>query len=101
MCKKKSAGCAGRGDIACPTCSAEQEPGIYKQNQMSQCPACYARGLIAHRDGSDTMWAVSSLFNSIGWGFLNCRLNSFLNSDFLIGFLTSFLLVLYGDSLSL
>lgn len=64
MYKKKSAGCAGRGDIACPTCNADQERGFYKENQMSQCPACYGRGLIAHRDGSDTMSAVSSSFNS-------------------------------------
>ncbi|KAB1994541.1 hypothetical protein ES319_D13G105500v1 [Gossypium barbadense] len=53
---EKCSGCAGRGDIACPTCNADQEPGFYKQNQMSQCPACYGRGLIAHRDGSDTMY---------------------------------------------
>lgn len=59
---EKCSGCAGRGDIACPTCNADQEPGFYKQNQMSRCPACYGRGLIAHRDGSDTMSAVSSLF---------------------------------------
>lgn len=52
---EKCSGCAGRGDIACPACNADQEPGIYKQNQMSECPACYGRGLIAHRDGSDTI----------------------------------------------
>ncbi|XVE76492.1 hypothetical protein DITRI_Ditri12bG0177900 [Diplodiscus trichospermus] len=52
---EKCSGCAGRGDIACPTCNADKEPGFYKQNQMSQCPACYGRGLIAHRDGSDTI----------------------------------------------
>nr|KJB76867.1 hypothetical protein B456_012G110900 [Gossypium raimondii] len=45
----------GQGDIPCPTCNADQEPGFYKENQMSQCPACYGRGLIAHRDGSDTI----------------------------------------------
>nr|GEV20711.1 hypothetical protein [Tanacetum cinerariifolium] len=32
-----------------------QEPGIYKEGQMSQCASCYGRGLIAHRDGSDTI----------------------------------------------
>ncbi|GAB4833926.1 hypothetical protein Ancab_032173 [Ancistrocladus abbreviatus] len=52
---EKCSGCEGRGDILCPTCNADQEPGFYKENQMSQCPACYGRGLIAHRDGSDTM----------------------------------------------
>ncbi|PPR83259.1 hypothetical protein GOBAR_AA37456 [Gossypium barbadense] len=52
---EKCSDCAGRGDIPCPTCNADQEPGFYKENQMSQCPACYGRGLIAHRDGSDTM----------------------------------------------
>nr|GEV20710.1 RNA-directed DNA polymerase, eukaryota [Tanacetum cinerariifolium] len=47
--------CAGRGDIVCATCNAGQEPGIYKEGQMSQCASCYGRGLIAHRDGSDTI----------------------------------------------
>ncbi|KAL5973534.1 hypothetical protein ACLOJK_030185 [Asimina triloba] len=46
--------CKGRGEIACPTCNAGPEPGFYKENQMIQCPLCYGRGLIAHRDGSDT-----------------------------------------------
>jgi hypothetical protein len=49
------AGCAGRGNIVCSTCNADQEPGFFKENQMAQCPVCYGRGLIAHRDGSDTM----------------------------------------------
>ena len=45
------AGCDRRGNIVCPTCNANQEPGFYKENQMTECPACYGRGLIAHRDG--------------------------------------------------
>lgn len=49
------AGCAGRGDNVCPKCNADQEPGFYKENQMTQCPTCYGRGLIARRDGSDAM----------------------------------------------
>lgn len=48
-------GCGGRGEVVCLTCNADQEPGFYKENQMSPCPACHERGLIAHRDGSDTM----------------------------------------------
>ncbi|XP_041027126.1 protein SSUH2 homolog [Juglans microcarpa x Juglans regia] len=52
---EKCSGCAGRGDIACPTCNADQEAGFYKENQVWQCPACHGRGLIAHRDGSDTI----------------------------------------------
>lgn len=48
-------GCAGRGDLVCATCNAGQEPGYYKENQMNQCPTCYGRGLIAHKDGSDTL----------------------------------------------
>ncbi|KAK4418981.1 protein SSUH2 [Sesamum alatum] len=52
---EKCSGCGGRGTIVCPTCNADQEPGFYKENQMSQCPACYGRGLIAHQDGSDTI----------------------------------------------
>ncbi|KAL3839446.1 hypothetical protein ACJIZ3_024037 [Penstemon smallii] len=52
---EKCSGCAGRGSIVCPTCNADQEPGSYKENQMSQCPSCYGRGLIAHKDGSDTI----------------------------------------------
>lgn len=53
---EKCADCAGRGNIICSTCNVNQESGSYKENQMSQCPTCYGRGLIAHRDGSDTMW---------------------------------------------
>ena len=52
---QKLTGCQGRGEIPCPTCNVGQEPGLYKANQMSQCSVCYGRGLIAHRDGSDTM----------------------------------------------
>ncbi|XAR68868.1 hypothetical protein NMG60_11000272 [Bertholletia excelsa] len=52
---EKCTGCRGRGDITCPTCNADQEPGFYKENQMLQCPVCFGRGLIAHRDGSDTI----------------------------------------------
>ncbi|KAK4582587.1 hypothetical protein RGQ29_025688 [Quercus rubra] len=51
---EKCSGCDGRGNIVCPTCNANQEPGFFKENQMTECPACYGRGLIAHRDGSDT-----------------------------------------------
>ncbi|GLT37555.1 hypothetical protein SLA2020_118660 [Shorea laevis] len=52
---EKCSGCAGRGDIVCASCNADQEPGFYKENQMSECPICHGRGLIAHRDGSDTI----------------------------------------------
>ncbi|GMH28987.1 hypothetical protein Nepgr_030830 [Nepenthes gracilis] len=52
---ERCSGCEGRGDTLCPTCNADQEPGFYKENQMSQCPACYGRGLVSHRDGSDTI----------------------------------------------
>lgn len=52
---EKCSGCAGRGDNVCPTCNADQQPGFYKENLMTQCPACYGRGLVAHRDGSDTI----------------------------------------------
>lgn len=54
---EKCSGCEGRGDILCPTCNADQEPGFYKANQMSPCPPCHGRGLIAHKDGSDTICA--------------------------------------------
>ncbi|XP_059428067.1 uncharacterized protein LOC132161873 [Corylus avellana] len=52
---EKCSGCAGRGDTVCLTCNANQEPGFFKENQMTQCPVCYGRGLIAHKDGSDTI----------------------------------------------
>ncbi|GFY82297.1 chaperone protein dnaJ-like protein [Actinidia rufa] len=52
---EKCSGCTGRGDIVCPTCNPDQEPGVYKESQTSQCPTCYGRGLIAHKDGSDTI----------------------------------------------
>ncbi|KNA06605.1 hypothetical protein SOVF_179440 [Spinacia oleracea] len=52
---EKCPGCDGRGDTPCPTCNANQEPGYYKENQMTPCPSCHGRGLIAHRDGSDTI----------------------------------------------
>ncbi|XP_039144579.1 protein SSUH2 homolog isoform X2 [Dioscorea cayenensis subsp. rotundata] len=51
---QKCTECEGRGEIACHTCNANQEPGFYKEKQMSRCPACHGRGLIAHQDGSDT-----------------------------------------------
>uniref|UniRef100_A0A7N0RHF6 Protein SSUH2 homolog n=1 Tax=Kalanchoe fedtschenkoi TaxID=63787 RepID=A0A7N0RHF6_KALFE len=50
----KCLGCEGRGDVVCPTCNSGQQPGYYKENQMLQCGSCYGRGLIAHRDGSDS-----------------------------------------------
>ncbi|KAF5176311.1 Ssuh2-like protein, partial [Thalictrum thalictroides] len=52
---EKCSGCAGRGEIPCPACNAGEEPGFYKENQTFQCSACHGRGLIAHRDGSDTI----------------------------------------------
>lgn len=52
---EKCPGCDGRGDTPCPTCNADQEPGYYKENQMTPCTSCYGRGLIAHTDGSDTI----------------------------------------------
>ncbi|XP_057517203.1 uncharacterized protein LOC130798294 [Amaranthus tricolor] len=52
---EKCPGCDGRGDTVCPTCNANQEPGFYKENQMTPCTSCFGRGLIAHRDGSDTI----------------------------------------------
>ncbi|XP_052173913.1 uncharacterized protein LOC127789152 [Diospyros lotus] len=51
---EKCSGCSGRGDIVCATCNADQEPGFYQGDRMNRCPACFGRGLIAHRDGSDT-----------------------------------------------
>ncbi|KAJ6362923.1 hypothetical protein OIU78_003167 [Salix suchowensis] len=51
----KCTDCAGKGDIVCSICNANQEPGINKENLMFDCPTCYGRGLIAHRDGSDTI----------------------------------------------
>ncbi|EPS74386.1 hypothetical protein M569_00368 [Genlisea aurea] len=56
ICQKCS---GGRGEVVCDTCNGDddddREPGFYKENQMSQCPSCHGRGLIAHRDGSDTI----------------------------------------------
>ncbi|KAF8394974.1 hypothetical protein HHK36_018913 [Tetracentron sinense] len=69
--------CAGRGEFPCPACNADQEPGFHKENQMLQCPACYGRGLIAHRDGSDTMLA--------GFPFSVCIIDLWGNSRKLIG----------------
>ncbi|XP_027068185.1 uncharacterized protein [Coffea arabica] len=46
--------CTGRGHTVCTACNKDLEPGFYKENQMMHCPACFGRGLIAHRDGSDT-----------------------------------------------
>ncbi|CAL1378904.1 unnamed protein product [Linum trigynum] len=51
----KCGDCGGRGDTVCPTCNPSQEHGSHKENQMFDCPVCYGRGLIAHRDGSDTI----------------------------------------------
>ncbi|XP_078178011.1 chaperone protein dnaJ-like protein isoform X2 [Carex rostrata] len=52
--------CNSRGETACASCNG-------KENQMTQCSACYGRGLIAHRDGSDTMCK-----NCSGKGILPC-----------------------------
>lgn len=52
---KKCPGCGGRGDIVCHSCNVDKDPGFYRENQMAQCPNCYGRGLIAHKDGSDTI----------------------------------------------
>lgn len=52
-------GCSGRGEIACPTCNVDQQPGFYKENQMISCSVCHGRGLIAHSDGSDTLCVPS------------------------------------------
>lgn len=65
--KEKCSDCDGRGEIPCPTCNAGQEPGFYKPNQMTQCLVCHGRGLIAHRDGSDTMCNMCN-----GMGKLQC-----------------------------
>ncbi|KAM7263631.1 hypothetical protein ACFE04_001314 [Oxalis oulophora] len=51
----KCAVCSGRGNVVCPTCNADQEPGFYKENLMTECSVCYGRGLVGHRDGSDTI----------------------------------------------
>uniref|UniRef100_A0A164T0N7 Uncharacterized protein n=1 Tax=Daucus carota subsp. sativus TaxID=79200 RepID=A0A164T0N7_DAUCS len=50
----KCSDCGGRGDLVCPTCNADQE------HQMTKCLSCHGRGLIAHRDGSDTMKTAST-----------------------------------------
>ncbi|KAI3912602.1 hypothetical protein MKW92_004171 [Papaver armeniacum] len=52
---EKCSGCEGRGELPCRTCNAGQAPGHYKENQMTECNVCYGRGLVAHRDGSDTI----------------------------------------------
>ncbi|XP_010553256.1 PREDICTED: protein SSUH2 homolog [Tarenaya hassleriana] len=52
---EKCHGCTGRGEVICPMCNVNAEPGFYKENQTMTCSACYGRGLIAHRDGSDTI----------------------------------------------
>ncbi|XP_065853266.1 uncharacterized protein [Euphorbia lathyris] len=64
---EKCTGCEGRGDIVCQTCNANQEPGYYNNNQMFQCPACFGRGLIAHKDGSDSICS-----NCSGKGKIPC-----------------------------
>lgn len=52
--KLKISDCNGRGEIACASCNG-------KEKQTTQCSACYGRGLIAHRDGSDTMYDCHTL----------------------------------------
>ncbi|KAG7638900.1 putative Heat shock protein DnaJ, cysteine-rich domain superfamily [Arabidopsis thaliana] len=64
---EKCTGCTGRGDVVCPTCNADGEPGFYKENQMMKCSTCYGRGLVAHKDGSDTICT-----NCNGKGKLPC-----------------------------
>lgn len=63
---EKCSACTGRGELACPTCNANKEPGSYTA-QMTVCPVCHGRGLIAHADGSDTICG-----NCKGEGRLPC-----------------------------
>ncbi|XP_042392979.1 protein SSUH2 homolog isoform X1 [Zingiber officinale] len=64
---EKCCECDGRGQIPCPTCNAVQKSGFYLENKMTECPSCYGRGLIAHKDGSDTICTKCS-----GKGKLPC-----------------------------
>lgn len=64
---EKCSGCDGRGNTVCPTCNADQDSGFYKEGQMTECTTCYGRGLIAHKDGSDTI-----CLNCKGNGKLPC-----------------------------
>ncbi|KMZ56102.1 hypothetical protein ZOSMA_99G00320 [Zostera marina] len=59
--------CHAKGKVPCETCNIGLKPGRYKENQMTQCPVCYGRGLIAHKDGSDTICSHCS-----GKGQLPC-----------------------------
>ncbi|XP_042510518.1 protein SSUH2 homolog [Macadamia integrifolia] len=64
---EKCSDCGGRGEIPCPTCNADSEPGCYKKDQMTKCPVCYGRGLLAHKDGSDSICVKCN-----GKGMLPC-----------------------------
>ncbi|MED6134928.1 hypothetical protein PIB30_041486 [Stylosanthes scabra] len=55
---EKCSVCAGCRGTVCTTCNASQEPGHNKENHLIQCSTCYGRGLIAHKDGSDTLCAT-------------------------------------------
>ena len=64
--------CNSRGETACASCNG-------KENQMTQCSACYGRGLIAHRDGSDTMYDWQTLLIIQTKIKCICRLNKLLS----------------------
>eukprot|EP00250_Pteridium_aquilinum_P006262 c16218_g1_i1 orf=75-1403(+) len=52
---EKCQGCSGRGELPCPQCNPNVEPGKYVAGKMTTCSQCRGRGLIAHFDGSDTI----------------------------------------------
>ncbi|XP_019162354.1 PREDICTED: protein SSUH2 homolog [Ipomoea nil] len=63
----KCPGCRGLGSVVCPNCNADHDPGFYNVGQMSKCPTCYGRGLLAYKDGSDIICR-----NCKGHGKLPC-----------------------------
>jgi DnaJ-class molecular chaperone len=66
---EKCSGCAGRGELPCPTCNKNnnREPGFYTSQTMIVCSVCHGRGLIARTDGSDSICG-----NCKGEGRLPC-----------------------------
>lgn len=50
----KCADCLGQKEVPCPICSKSSKVAAYKYRGTMECSRCQGRGLLAHRDGSDS-----------------------------------------------
>ncbi|CAM6067455.1 unnamed protein product [Sphagnum tenellum] len=51
---EKCPDCLGQKEVPCPICSKSSKVTAYKYRGTMECSRCQGRGLLAHRDGSDS-----------------------------------------------